>query len=199
MRNNLRNTNSANRLISHLAAEKKKTAMALCLIALMAFMWVRVLFRKLPATEGAEVTEQINVNNGPNSTLKISFIELPKVVGRNDVITRNFFVSNDWQDFKGNRKNIISIEELNVVPGNDSEKAIRTIVEKIKLEAIVMGENAKTFINNKVLSVGDKLLISDGVDKYECEIVVIEENAVVIRCGEAEVKLKIKQVNENSE
>ena len=199
MRNNLRNTNSANRLMSHLAAEKKKTAMAVCLIALMAFMWVRVFFRKLPAAEGAEVTEQINVNNGPNSTLKISFIELPKVVGRNDVITRNFFVSNDWQDFKGNRKNIISIEELNVVPGNDSEKAIRTIVEKIKLEAIVMGENAKTFINNKVLSVGDKLLISDGVDKYECEIVVIEENAVVIRCGEAEVKLKIKQVNENSE
>ena len=199
MRNNLRNTNSANRLISHLAAEKKKTAMALCLIALMAFMWVRVFFRKLPAAEGAEVTEQINVNNGPNSTLKISFIELPKVVGRNDVITRNFFVSNDWQDFKGSRKNIISIEELNVVPGNDSEKAIRTIVEKIKLEAIVMGENAKTFINNKVLSVGDKLLISDGVDKYECEIVVIEENAVVIRCGKADVKLKIKQVNENSE
>ena len=199
MRNNLRNTNNANRLISHLAAEKKKTAMALCLIALMAFMWVRVFFRKLPAAEGAEVTEQINVNNGPNSKLKISFIELPKVVGRNDVITRNFFVSNDWQDFKGNRKNIISIEELNVVPGNDSEKAIRTIVEKIKLEAIVMGENAKTFINNKVLSVGDKLLISDGVDKYECEIVVIEENAVVIRCGKAEVKLKIKQVNENSE
>ena len=29
------------------------------------------------------------------------------------------------------------------------------------------------------------------------EVVVIEENAVVIRCREAEVKLKLKQVIEN--
>jgi len=129
--------------------------------------------------------------------LNVSFIELPKVAGRHDVIIRNFFASNNWRNFDGKRTNVVSIEEVNVAPGDSSEKAIRKVVEKIKLEAIVMGENAKAYINDKVLSAGDELLISDGIDRYECEVVVIEENAVVIRCGEAEVKLKLRQVIDN--
>jgi len=198
MGNKLRNSNSANRLISHLAAEKKKAAMAVCLIVLMAFMWARVFFRKTPAAEATVITEQMNQEGGSKPALKISFIELPKVAGRNDVITRDFFTSNNWQDFNGKIKNVVSIEEVNVVPGDGSEEVIRKVVEKIKLEAIVVGDNAKAFVNNKVVSVGDKLLIKDGIDQYECEVVAIEENAVVISCGEAEVKLKLRRVIESN-
>lgn len=199
MRQNRNNTADAgNRILGRIVAEKKKTVMAVCLITLMVFMWVRVLIRKEPSSAQAAMTpEQQEQENKSKSALNVSYTELPRIAGRNDMITRNFFVSNGWQDFEGKSRNIVSIEEVNVVPSDGSEKTIKKVVEKIKLEAILIGENAKAYINDKVLSVGDRLLISDGTDKYECEVVVIEENSVVIRCGEAEVKLKLRPINEN--
>jgi hypothetical protein len=160
---------------------------------LMAFMWVRVFFRKTTTSEAEAAAKQANQESVSKPVLKISYIELPKVVGRNDVITRDFFSSDNWRNFDGKGKNIVSIEEVNVVPGDGREEVIRKVVENIKLEAIVVGDNAKAFINNKVHSVGDKLLIKDGVNEYECEVVAIEENAVVISCSEAEVKLKLRR------
>jgi hypothetical protein len=193
------NNNGVNRLIGHLAAEKKKVVMAVCLVVLMAFMWVRVFFRKTTTAEANASAEQVNQESGSKPALKISYIELPKVAGRNDVITRDIFTSDNWRNFNGKGKNIVSIEEVNVVPGDGREEVIRKVVENIKLEAIVVGDNAKAFINNKVHSVGDKLLIKDGVNEYECEVVAIEENAVVISCSEAEVKLKLRRVYGSSE
>ena len=57
-----------------------------------------------------------------------------------------------------------------------------------------MGKNALACINNKVLSVGDKVLIDIGTDRYVCEVVEIEENAVSIRCGEGQILLKLSPV-----
>jgi hypothetical protein len=199
MRQNSKNTpDVGNRLIDHIAADKKKAVMAVCLITLMIFMWVRVFIKQAPSgVEGATPPDPAEQKSESKPALNISYIKLPKITGRHDQITRNFFVSNGWQDFEGKKKNIISIEEVNVVSGDDSEKTIKKVVEKIKLEAILIGENAKAYINGKVLSVGDKLLMSDGKNDYECEVVVIEENTVVIRCGKAEVKLKLRRINEN--
>jgi hypothetical protein len=200
MRNILKNNNNrSNEILSRLAAEKKKTAMAICLIVLMTFMWIKVLFRKTTAAEAKTTTKNTTQQDESKSQLKISYIDLPEIPGRNDVITRDFFASNDWQNFNSKGKNIVSIEEVNVVSGDGIEEVIKKVVEKIKLEAIVVGDNAKAFINNKVHSVGDKLLIKDGTNQYECEVVAIEENAVVIRCSESEVKLKLKRLSKSSE
>ena len=38
------------------------------------------------------------------------------------------------------------------------------------------------------------MLVGDGVDTYECEVVSIEEDAVLIKCQEAQIKLKLKTV-----
>lgn len=199
MGNNLRNRNNgAKSLVSHIAFEKKKTVMAVCLITIMVFMWVKVLLRKTPVAEGAVTTEQTGEKNGSNPLLKISFIELPKVVGRNDVITRDFFTSNDWRNFDGKKKSVVSIEEVNVTPGDEMENVIGKIVQKLTLEAIWIGENPLAYINDRVLSEGDILLVDDGINKYECEVAKIEDNTVVIRCGKAEIKLKLKKITENS-
>jgi hypothetical protein len=56
-----------------------------------------------------------------------------------------------------------------------------------------VGENPQAFINNKVLSVGDKLLVTDGVSAYECEVVGIEEDTVFVKFGEAEIQLRLAQ------
>ena len=59
----------------------------------------------------------------------------------------------------------------------------------------MLSNNPRAFINNKVISVGDKVLIRDGVDTYECEVIEIKENMVVIKCREAEVTLRLTQVS----
>jgi len=176
----------ANRVFSRLAAEKKKSIVALCLIALMGFMWVRVLVRKTPkSAEAAVGQEEVKSNT---SELKISFIELPEVAGRNDALTRDFFAADDWQSF-------MSGGEVNVVPGDGDEEIIKRIAEIIKLEAIVLGKNPQAFINDKLLAVGDRLLVVDGVDTYEFEVVGIEEKTVFIRCGEMEITLELTQTS----
>lgn len=194
MKQNLKNeVDGGSRLFNLLAAEKKKTVIAVCLIIVMVFMWVRVIGRKGPqsanAADAAEVTE-----GQMNSESKISFIELPKVAGRNDVLTRDFFAVGDWWDFVRDREgNSSGAEAVSVVSRDGSEETIRRAAAKLKLEAIVLGENPQAFINDKLLSVGDKLSVRDGIDTYECEVTKIEGNIVLIRCGGAEVTLRLTQ------
>lgn len=181
-----------------LAAEKKKTIAASCLIIVMAILWIRVLTNNGPETAEAVITvEQSNIEDTSAENSSISFIKLPHIVGRNDVITRDFFASNDWRHFKGGKKrNLAVIEDVNVISKNGNEEVIRKVAEKLKLEAIVVLSNKpRAFINNKVISVGDKVLIRDGNDTYECEVIEIQEkqNIVVIKCREAEVTLKLTQ------
>lgn len=190
-----RSGSGTNRLMNQLAAEKKKTVTALCLIAVMAFMWVRVLGGKAPRGARAAVTEQQVTEEQPASKSEISFIELPDVKGRNDVLTRDFFAADDWQGFLGDSqgRRLGDIEEVNVVSGNGSEEVVRRIAKKLKLEAIMLGESSEAFINDKLLGVGDKLLVRDGVDTYECEVIRIEETEVFIRYTDSEIRLKLTQ------
>ena len=191
------NSNGANRLVGRLAAEKKKTVTALCLIALMVFMWARVLGNKTPENAAA-VLRQDNIApdfEGSNLELNISFIELPKIPGRNDVLTRDFFAVGNWQDFIRNREGTNLTEDVNIVSRNNKE-VMKRVAEKMKLEAIGLDGNPQVFINSKLLSLGDTFLVRDGGETYECEVVGIEESAVLIKCGEAEITLKMTKVIE---
>jgi hypothetical protein len=185
-------------LIGQLVAEKKKAVTASCLILLMALMWIRVLTKKAPeASEAGLIPEQFNVEDTSSQELNVSFIELPQIAGRNDVITRDFFASNGWRHFgSGKERNLAVVEEVNVVSGNGNEEVIRKVAERLKLEAIVvLSNNPRALVNNKVVSVGDKVLIRDGIDTYECEVIEIKEDKVVIKCLEAEVTLKFTHVS----
>ncbi len=198
MRQNARNSgNIANRLFNRLAVQKKKTVLALCLITLMAFMWIRVLTKKAPqAAKAGLLAGQMDVETQSEPELKISFIELPQAAGRNDVITRDFFDSDGWQDFvDGQGRKSADVEEVDIISKEGDQEVIRRVAEKLNLEAIVLSENPQAFINDKLLSVGDKTLIGDGVDKYECEVVEINENTVVMRGRESRITLKLTQVN----
>ncbi len=185
----------AARLLGRLAVERKKAVTTACLVIVMIFMWVRVLTKNTP--EVAEATSPTTVSNveGPSDeAMKVSFVGLPKVAGRNDVITRDFFVADGWRHFVGGRRRFADIEEVNVLSQNGSEEVVRKVAEKLRLEAISLSNNPLTCINNRVLYVGDRMLISDGNDKYECEVAAIKENTVVIKCREAEITLRLVQV-----
>jgi hypothetical protein len=198
MRQNARNSgNIANRLFNQLAVQKKKTVLALCLITLMAFMWIRVLISKAPqAAKAGLLAGQMDVGNQSEPELTISFIKLPQATGRNDVISRDFFDSDGWQDFvDGQGRKSTGVEEVDIISKEDDQEVIRRIAEKLNLEAIVLSKNPQAFINDKLLSVGDKTLIGDGTNRYECEVIEIKENTVVMRCRESKITLKLTQVN----
>ncbi len=184
----------ARKVLERLTEEKKKSVTALCLIAVMAFMWIRALTKKTPqGAEAVPVTEQSSTENSPNEKYRVSFVELPKVAGRNDVIVRDFFASDDWQHFiDGQERKPDGIEQVSVVSTNGNEEVIKTVAEKkLKLGAIMLSAESLVLINDKELSMGDKVLVRDGTDMYEFELVEIEENTVVLTCGEAEITLKL--------
>jgi len=194
--NNIENNSSG--IVGRLAVEKKKTVLAVCLVVLMAFMWVKVLTgKKLEPAHGTETTSQVKSGTKLEKETSVSYIDLPEVEGRNDQIKRDIFASNGWKDFVNKNNNVVITREVNVVPGDVTENIIRKIADNMKLEAFVMGENPRAYINDKILSVGDKLPVSDGSRIYECEVILIENNSVVMRCEKAEVILKLKQVNGN--
>ncbi len=187
------NSGEVSWFFSRLAAEKKKVASVVCLLALMTFMWARVLSDKGPKTAGAATgIDQIYAETANQE--KITFVELPNVIGRNDVLTRDFFKVEDWRDFAADAdgKNLVGIHELNL--GDDgAEDNIRRVAGKLRLEAIGFGKNPQAFINDKLLVVGDVLVVRDGVDIYEFKITGIEENKVSVMCGKAEITLKLSQ------
>jgi hypothetical protein len=191
------NSRGINRFLSHLATEKKKTVLALCLIVLMIFMWLKLLTRTSPNAAQADVIEElIEEQNQSGPEIKMSFIELPNVAGRNDLIARDFFASNGWKDFiDAQGRKSVGIEEIDIVSKEGDQEVIRKVAENLKLEAIVSSENPLAFINDKVLKAGDKLFVSDGVESYECEVVEIKENVVVMKCKESRITLKLTKVN----
>jgi len=200
MRNLLKNSdNGANRVIAHLAIEKKKVILVACLIIMMLFMWIKVFMRKSPnSVDASEMLTQSQDDFIPKNELNISLIELPEIKGRHDLITRDFFASEGWMSFISADKKVVILKEVDIDPGESNEKVINRIADNMKLEAFVMGENPRAYINDHIVSIGDILLVSDGNENYECEVIMIENNSVVMRCGNSQVKLKLKQINENS-
>jgi hypothetical protein len=194
MRRNVRHKTRSRGLVGQLAAEKKKAVTALCLIVVMALLWIRVLAKKSPQAAEAVVTaEPVNAEASSNPKSKIAFVELPKVPGRNDVISRNFFDSENWRHFIEGQRRRGGFEGVSIVSRNGNEEIIRKVAQKLKLGAVMISENPRAHINGDTVKVGDTILIDDGIDKYECEVVAIEENTVVITCREARITLKLVQ------
>jgi len=188
-KNIIDNGGGANSLLVQLTADKKKAVIALCLISVMVFMWAKVLGGTGPQAAKATPKAQKTGLEQSDSELNITFAELPKVKGRNDVLAGDFFAVGSWKDFTAEGSG-----EVNVVSINGSEEVVREAAEKLKLEAIVFGSNPQAFINDKQLAVGDRLNVVEGVNKYEFEVTGIEEKTVRVRCGEVEIALKLSEI-----
>ena len=183
MNPNFNNKNSvANGLVAQLTADKKKLSIAFVLIAVMAIMWIKALSNKGPKTANAGVVQTAQTTSQSDSQTKITFIELPKIEGRHDVLARDFFVMDETV--------LGSSDEVSIVSGNGS---LSNIANKIRLEAICMGQKPEAFINDKLVIKGDSLDVTDGDKTYQCRIVEIKENLVVLEFKQGKIELKLKQ------
>jgi len=196
MRNTGIKNTAAGKILDRLAEDKKKSVTALSLITLMVFMWIRVLTQKAPqsADASAPKTDQSKIDDVSSEEYKVSFVELPKIAGRNDIIGRDFFASEGWQHFvdkQGQKSD--DIEEVSIYSKNGNEEVIRRVAGKLKLEATIrMGGTYHALINGQERKVGETIPIGDGAKMYECEVIEISDNVVVIKCEEAEIRLSIK-------
>jgi hypothetical protein len=168
-------------LVSRLTTQKKKTSIAVSLVLVVVFMWVKVLTPSAPDSAAAAVAD--DAVGQSESQLKITYVELPVVEGRNDTLVRDFFTVG---------KGFLQAGAMvDVVAGGGSEKVTKRIAEKLRLEAIVFGENPQAFINDELVSEGDKLLVKEETAEYEFTVVKIGQSTVFMRCGEAEITLKL--------
>ncbi|MCK4914034.1 MAG: hypothetical protein KAI59_01290 [Planctomycetes bacterium] len=160
--------NNNGNIMNQLVADKQKVVMALCLVSVMVFMWVRVLSGK--GTNSAEAAAKKNqLSSQQNSEIKISFVELPKVTGRNDVLSRDLFTQGKGRLSSSKNNN-----------------------EKINLEAILSGEQEQAFINDRLLVAGDKFAVSEDGGEKEYEVIEITQNTVLLKCGETEITLRLE-------
>ena len=195
MRQNMKNDDgSPSRLLGQLAADKKKVGIALCLIAVMAIMWIKVLTKKGPQSAEAGITiKQTQADAQLIEKMKISYVSLPDVPGRNDIIGTDVFDAQGWEGFDPNKgiDNPIGIVGIDVELTNVKEEVATKVRELFKLQAIGLGENPQAFINDILLSVADKMIVSDGTETYECEVIEISQNTVLIRCRGVGIRLKL--------
>jgi hypothetical protein len=125
------------------------------------------------------------------SKLKIVYVPLPVVTGRNNTLTRDFFAIGEG--FIGGGA------VVNVISGPETEEMIRRIAEKLKLDAIVSGGNPQAFINDVLVSEDDKLVVKEGEKEYEFVVVKIGHDTVFIKCQETEITLKLASATEGTD
>jgi hypothetical protein len=174
--------NLFSKIISRAMVEKKKTAMALCLVVVMAVMWIRAFGGKTPTGAEAVVLSPQAPSSQSNPKTEVSFLDLPYVKGRNDVLNRDFFTVKGFSLTAGNAKT-----------NDDSDEHIKSVIENLKLDASGIGRIPQVFINGKVYTIGDELTFEDNGGIYKFEIVRIEKESVLIKYGQSKVELRFKQ------
>ena len=184
----------AQQVLDRLAADKKKTVFAVSLLAVMAFMWFRVLTGHRPGPVAAETRtgqEQAKPQKPPRN---IRYLELPVLPGRNDYINRDFFASRDWECFRQNPASSQNpgTKVQAVAPDHASEVAAR-VGQKLKLEAVLSEGNPRAFINDQLLRLGDRFNVRDGPDTCEFEVLRIYEDSVLVGCNGTQLTLKLIQ------
>jgi hypothetical protein len=185
----------ATRILDHLNVDRKKTVFAVALLAVMAFMWFRVLTGRKPDAATANPNPQAQQQDKQKPQRKVCFIRLPNVPGRNDYINRDFFAARDWECFRQNNlsQNSGTDTEVHVVSSNLAQEVISQIVKKLRLEAIVGSEPPQAFINDQVLGVGDRLTVRDGPETRELEVLRIYQDSVLMGCNGTKLTLKLAQ------
>jgi hypothetical protein len=175
--------NTGNSAISLLSAQKGKAFVAFALVGMMVFMWVRVIKQKSAAANApaSVAAVQADANVVKTETVKVVYLEMPVVKGRNDVLARDCFsitgwdTSSSYDSLKTEKRGEIS----NINEGSVNE-AVKQCERELKLEAISSGKNAQAFINGQRVQTGQKLTIKKAGQRFEFEVVSIGDNDVVL-------------------
>lgn len=174
----------------YLAMEKTKSIVAVSLVSLMVFMWVRVLSDSDKSNK-AEAANSATETTATQKTGQVSvrYVKLPVVKGRNDKLVRDFFST----DTESGGKDMKVVDKSDN-PDQDRRDAIMRLAEKVQLEVIAVAGHSQALIGGKLVCEGDSFDLEDKGQVYKFEVVRIDENEVVLRCED--VRLEVKMLSE---
>ena len=180
---------------SQFSSDKKKAIMVSALVLVLVVLWSKVLFKKGPQEAQAQSQQDMMVNETPEINFEISYIDLPSVAGRNDVLNRDFFAPDQFKAIgwgaspADGQNNSIDAEDLD----QWETQQILQVAEEVKLEAIFTGDNPQVVIDDKLLTVGDEFETVKNNNSYEFEVMQINDNEVVLRCKDV---ISNKRIND---
>lgn len=163
-------------------SEKKKVIAAFCLILIMIFMWIRILTGGGPEKTEASVKNDRKPDD--KKDVKIEFIELPEIEGRNDAVLQDYFAISGSLFRKRTNTEIIA--------ENKQDTGLKKLTGYLVLDAIEHGENPKAFINNSLCSEGDILNVKMGDSAYRLKVEKIGLNKVVLKYSGTEIVLRLR-------
>lgn len=174
---------------------KRKIYVASALVAVMAFMWVRVFMSDKAgpeSTEAAQVQALIE-STQQEETIKISYIDLAVVPGRNDILTHDMFGSKSFRD-ETEKPNIEAVDVTTEQgdPQQEEKELVAQAAKMIKLNAITVGVNGnknEAFIGDKLMLVGQTFDVVHDRQKFTFTISQISKNKVVLKWNELSVTI----------
>ena len=189
------NTNVRKAITGRMAAEKKKAIIAISLILVMAVLWIKN-FTKKDSVQDAQALSLTQQNADELSReMKFSYTQLPQIQGRHNVLTRDIFASNNWKGFRREGQladDYWSAQTLTGI-GNEAGDIIENAVKEMTLGAIVPEPDRQAFIENKLLSLGQKFIFKYKHNSYEFKVLKIHEDKVELECEGTVVIKKMKR------
>ena len=186
------NSTKPNNVSNRFSAEKNKIFLAVGLIAVMAFMWTRVLSKE-DSPQTASAAAAAGILEAPvQREVEISYIQLPVISGRNDTIKDDFFSTKSWDAFVDTSAG--HGEPSNYSTSAISGKALGEIGESLKLQAVINVEGdkgAEAFIDNNLVSVGSKLAVDYNGRVYEFIVDQILDTTVILSWKELKLVVKM--------
>jgi hypothetical protein len=187
---------SAGQILDRLRLGGKKTATAGVLILIMLFMWARVVIGHRPAAAEATPQPRQTESAPRKGPAPVKVVELPKIPGRHDTIVRDFFSMKDRTDFRRNPAGGNTGTDTEVPVTKDNREVIQRVAQTMKLEAVLWSERPRAFINDQLLSVGNKLTVKDGAEVYEFEVLQIYVDSVLVGCDGMQLTLALARNHE---
>lgn len=191
-------TRSVHRTVDYLTRDRKRTVLAIAMVAVMAVMWIRVLTGRKPQSAAAS-NPTLPAETQEETPVQMCFQDLPIIPGRNDCINWDFFTVQDWKRFRKNSQVVVTSTdtEVHAVVPDQIQEVVAKVAERLNLEAVLLTkEKPRVFVNNDFFFVGDTISLKEGTDTYAFEVVRIEADAVLVRCRERQLKLKVAQSND---
>ena len=197
------NVNNASDLLGGYGADRKKIIIAAALISLMILMWVRVILSSRVGNDASAASAETQAAVGyaqqqSVGEIKIDYIELPVVSGRNDKLSRNFFDADSFSAFPldpdGSYVGGGKSQEKGV--SQDQNRNIDQIVQTIKVDAIIVGDESGTgevFIAERLLSNGSTFEVEYKGRIYEFEVMEVFESKVVLKWEDVTVTISMSQ------
>ncbi len=186
-----------------------KIILAVVLIGVMGFLWIRVFMRNGKPTAVSAKTTASKVQPVPTAksspAVRLSYTPLATVSGRHDRLARDLFAAPDGIVFPWQRTTepaMPSESQNPVLPNEDPwDKKIRPLAEKISIDAIGTDPKgtAQAFIQDRFLVVGDTLLLKSGQQQYELIVKQISSNTVVLEWQEHTVTVKMAEPGQSGD